>query len=132
MCVTLTSVCVRERERYKYCVRDTECVCARMYSVCLRHSIHFVMCVCERVCMMLTSVCERVSLRERERTFEGVGVYLSRQLQTLVAIVISVVHLVLPLCQYDTAHHHRQVHTLGSEVKLLHLQEHSTLVTPPC
>ena len=49
--------------------------------------------------------------------------YLPSQLQTLVAIVIPVVHLVLPLSEDDSAHHHRQVHTLRPEVKLLHLEE---------
>lgn len=49
-------------------------------------------------------------------------VYLPGQLQTLVAIVISVIHLVVPLSQDHPAHHHSQVDALGPEVKLLHLQ----------
>lgn len=49
-------------------------------------------------------------------------VYLPSQLQTLVAIVISVIHLIVPLSQDHPAHHHSQVYALGPEVKLLHLQ----------
>lgn len=49
-------------------------------------------------------------------------VYLPSQLQTLVAVVISVIHLIVPLSQDHPAHHHGQVDALGPEVKLLHLQ----------
>lgn len=49
-------------------------------------------------------------------------VYLARQLQTLVSIVISVIHLVVSLSQDHPPHHHSQVDTLGPEVKLFHLR----------
>lgn len=48
--------------------------------------------------------------------------YLSSQLQTFVAIVISVVHLVIPLSQDHPPHHHSQVNTLGPKVKLFNLK----------
>lgn len=47
--------------------------------------------------------------------------YLSSQLETFVAIVISVVHLVAPLSQDHPPHHHSQVDTLSPEVKLFDL-----------
>lgn len=52
----------------------------------------------------------------------SIQVYLASQLETLVAIVISVIHLIVPLSQDHPAHHHSQVDTFGPEVKLLHLQ----------
>lgn len=48
--------------------------------------------------------------------------YLTSQLKTFVAIVISVVHLVVPLGQDHSPHHYSQVNTLSPEVKLFHLQ----------
>lgn len=48
--------------------------------------------------------------------------YLSSQLETFVAIVISVVHLVVPLSQDHPSHHHSQVNTLSPKVKLFDLQ----------
>lgn len=53
--------------------------------------------------------------------------YLSSQLKTFVAIVIPVIHFVVPLSQDHPPHHHRQVNTLSSKVKLLDLQ--TTLIT---
>lgn len=55
--------------------------------------------------------------------------YLSSQLKTFVAIVISVVHLVVPLGQNHPPHHHSQVDTLGSKVKLLDLQRKYKMTT---
>lgn len=54
--------------------------------------------------------------------------YLSSQLQTFVAIVISVIHLVVPLSQDDTPHHHSQVNTFSPKVKLLHLQKKAKMI----
>lgn len=51
-----------------------------------------------------------------------IEVYLSSQLKTFVAIVISVVHLVVPLSQDHPPHHHSQVNTLSPKVKLFDLQ----------
>lgn len=48
--------------------------------------------------------------------------YLSSQLQTLVSVVIAIVHLVVALSENYPAHHHSQVDTFRSEVKLLHLR----------
>lgn len=48
--------------------------------------------------------------------------YLSSQLKTFVAIVISVVHLVVPLGQDHPPHHHSQINTLSPKVKLFDLQ----------
>lgn len=61
-------------------------------------------------------------------------VYLPSQLQTLVAVVISVIHLIVPLSQDHPAHHHSQVDALGPEVKLLHLQteDDSTVWNEAC
>lgn len=54
--------------------------------------------------------------------------YLSSQLKTFVAIVISVVHLVVPLSQDNSPHHHSQVNTLSPEVKLFDLQTNIQLL----
>lgn len=54
--------------------------------------------------------------------------YLPSQLQTFVAIVISVVHLVVPLSQDHPPHHHSQVNTLSPKVKLFHLKTKYTAI----
>lgn len=53
---------------------------------------------------------------------QSIAMYLSSQLQTLVAIVISVIHLVVPLSQDHPPNHDSQVNTLSPEVKLFHLE----------
>lgn len=55
--------------------------------------------------------------------------YLSGQLKTFVAIVISVIHLVVPLSQDHPPDHHSQVNTLGAKIKLLHLQTNKQIIT---
>lgn len=50
-------------------------------------------------------------------------IYLSGQLESLVAIVISVIHLVASLSQDHPSHHHSQVDAFSPEVKLFHLQK---------
>jgi len=52
-------------------------------------------------------------------------VYLSGQLKTFVAIVISVVHFVVPLSQNHPPNHHSQVNTLRPKVKLFDLRTKS-------
>lgn len=47
--------------------------------------------------------------------------YLPSQLETLVSIVITIVHFVVALSENHPAHHYSQVDTFRSEVKLLHL-----------
>lgn len=54
--------------------------------------------------------------------------YLSSQLKTFVAIVISVVHLVVPLSQDHPPHHHSQVNTLSPKVELFDLQTEYTMI----
>lgn len=59
--------------------------------------------------------------------------YLSSQLKTFVAIVISVVHLVVPLSQDHPPNHHSQVNTLSPKVKLFDLQtKHKMITTLVC
>lgn len=58
----------------------------------------------------------------------GVEAYLSSQLQTFVAIVISVVHLVVPLSQDHPPHHHSEVNTLSPKVKFFHLQTKDKII----
>lgn len=62
------------------------------------------------------------AVRGHHTELRCIEVYLPSQLQTLVAVVISVIHFIVPLSQDYPAHHHSQVDTLGPEVKLLHLQ----------
>lgn len=47
--------------------------------------------------------------------------YLPSQLETLVPIVIAIVHFVVALSENHPAHHYSQVDAFRSEVKLLHL-----------
>ncbi len=58
-----------------------------------------------------------------------IEVYLSSQLKTFVAIVISVIHLVVSLRQDHPPHHHGQVNTLSPKVKLFDLQTKYKMIT---
>lgn len=54
--------------------------------------------------------------------------YLPSQFQTFVAIVISVIHFIVPLSQDHSPHHHSQINTLSPEVKLLHLETEDKMI----
>lgn len=56
--------------------------------------------------------------------------YLPSQLQTLVSIVIAIVHFVVALSENHPAHHYSQVDTFRSEVKLLHLGNTEKAILP--